>query len=63
MIQAEDWVCLACVGNESKDERCIFIENKDLNRLEKEEKDLMERAKNEQKRMVSTSLKILYLYS
>jgi len=51
MMRAEDWVCFVCVGNESKDVRCMFIENKDLDRLEKEEEYLVERAKNEQKRM------------
>ena len=56
MMRAEDWVCFVCVGNESKDVRCMFIENKDLDRLEKEEEYLVERAKNEQKRMVNTKL-------
>ena len=58
MSEAEDWQCLACVGNERKDNRCEYIRNKDFQKLENGEEEFMREVKLQQEKMVRICLSI-----
>ncbi len=57
MMRADDWICLACAGDNKKDNRHDYIKKKQIDKLNKAEEELMEISTREQEQMV-----YIYIY-